>query len=307
MNIHKTVIHETSFGDMLRRMTDSNLALDQMPEPSRVISTRSLFHVPRVLPPLKAVLFDWDQTMAHSNELYRRTREITFRELFGEDYMRGRDFSSLRGRSVHEYFIEHYRNTGDVDWEEKSRAAYARFVENGKNLFDSLPEQEKTRLFDGARKTLEGLIERGIPVAIVSNAPQEFIHDLMLPKLLGEPLASKLVGVGLTYEEEGKPHTDTCQRALAALKERGFLSDSVDPASIYFVGDSAEHDVEVAYRMSFTPVLYSNHDLDIYCTQLAEDPLSIRASMHRFLYADNHAELQQLFEKALAPSQAISR
>lgn len=235
--------------------------------------------------------------MADSNMLYRRTQQATLKELFGNPLYFG-DCSQFRGQSIQQAFMTHYREQGVPDWQAKARAAYDCFLKNGAQLFHEMLASEEIGLFEGAKHTIEGLLANHIPVAVISNSPPEFLCDLMLPALLGPELAEKIIAVGCEYDDRGKPETDTCERTLDLLADRGLLPRDAARDSVYFVGDSAAHDMEVAHRMGFTPVLYGADAMEIARRAHEHDPEAITPAMHRFLHAEHQAALQAIFDVA---------
>ena len=272
----------------------------QTASPSPVIATETAFRVPRQLPPLKVALFDWDQTISDSNFLYRCTHKATVKELFGDPDFFGADPARYRGQSIQATFIKHYRDTEHApDWEAKARHAYKRFADNGQQIFNQMLAEGKVKLFEKGKETIEKLVAAGIPVGIVSNAPKEFINDMMLPAMLGPELTAKIAAIGLSYDDKGKPETDTCERMLQTLRQSGAIQGNTDKSSIYFIGDSLTHDMEVAHRMGFTAVLYGVPSLDTY-RDLHHKDEPVAPSLHSILHVDDHHQLHTLIDKATA-------
>ncbi len=165
--------------------------------------------------------------------------------------------------------------------------------------------------FKGALQTLQYLINHDIPVAIVTNSPQELV-DISVPQIFPElykdgEKPKNFVVVGVTEKEKGKPSLDTTTRALAALKIP-VLDGKVDK-SIYFVGDSHAHDVKLGYQMGMTTILFSDVGMKkddpkrpSLVPLITDSITSDNAHLQHMLYADDHQDLQKLLDRVIKSS-----
>ena len=259
--------------------------------------------MPLKKPALKAALFDWDQTLVHSNSFFRLIYRKALDEEFGAGFSAHFDFSAWRGRSVKQFEVLVYdeyirRGYDHEEAEVNAEAAYARFLQKGREMFPELLSGGNIGLIEGARETLTQLLDAGIPVAIVSNSPQEWLREFVVPALLGDELARRITIVGLRAQDSGKPEVDTILRAIGEMQDEGKLPRGTQERShFYFIGDSIAHDVEAAYKAGLTPVLFDNAGIEKMISQL-EKGERVSAALQCFMHAENHAQLQALLKSA---------
>ena len=99
-----------------------------------------------------------------------------------------------------------------------------------------------TRPYPGVGEMLDRLVERGMPIAVVSNKPEDFVH-LAIARLLSSWSFAAVFGV--VDERPPKPHPAA---ALEAARSLG-----VEPAVCAFVGDSGS-DMITATAAGMVPV-----------------------------------------------------
>lgn len=101
---------------------------------------------------------------------------------------------------------------------------------------------DKTRLYDGWDEVLRSLAERGVPMAVLSNKPDDFTRRIV------EALAGSGVFAHVAGQREGVPRKPDPTQALALCR---ILNRP--PSQVLFVGDSP-HDIQTARAGGMRPV-----------------------------------------------------
>lgn len=163
--------------------------------------------------PLRAVLFDWDGTLADTAEASYRSYVRMFAEL-------GIDFDR-----------DAYRRTYSPDWyhtfrcvglpEERWADADERWLRHFAN--------ETVELIEGARDALAALARHGVTQAIVTSGSRPRIERELDAHGLREHFRDVVCGHDTPRR---KPHPDPLHLALSRL--------GVDPSEAAYVGDSPE-------------------------------------------------------------------
>lgn len=255
-------------------------------------------HMPRHLPQVKAVLFDWDNTLIEPKNLYGRVTKRVLNELHGDNPPA--DFKADRGRgsSISDYFRKWFTFVGDKNIEAQTERMMERFCGIAKQ---ECKNGHKAELYEGSVPLIKWLVEHNIPVGIVSNSPHSLLCETLVPKMLGKELADNIVIVGALPSDHGKPELDSATRALHMLESKwktGHHRDTRFKANnIYFVGDSLAHDVEISGKLGMTPVLVDHMDMDVFIEKAQKDQESIPKTQQRFIHMDDVGELHKMFEK----------
>lgn len=100
----------------------------------------------------------------------------------------------------------------------------------------------KTRPYDGIPELLDALVARGVPLAVLSNKPQDFT-ELCVRQFCAAWPFRPIVG-----QRDGVPRKPDPASALAIARELG-----LDPAACWFVGDTRT-DMETASRAGMRPI-----------------------------------------------------
>jgi len=184
--------------------------------------------------PLRAVLFDWDGTLADTAEASYRCYVRMFAE-YGIAFDR-----------------DAYRRTYSPDWYHTFRCVglaeevWADADERWLRYF----AEETVALIDGARDALEALGRHGVTRAIVTSGSRPRVER----ELVAHGLSFAEVVCG-TDTARKKPHPDPLQLALSRL--------GVEPSEAAYVGDSPE-DVLMAKAANVfavaVPGAYPNRD-----------------------------------------------
>lgn len=182
------------------------------------------------VPPPRAVIFDWDNTLVDTWPTITRCYNAVF-ESFGmirwtEDETRSRAHGSLR-----DYFPVLFGER----WEEARDVFYGTF--NACHL-------ETLRPLDGAAELLRDLVARGVHLAVVSNKVGSYLRA-EVGHLGWDRLFAKVVGA--TDAARDKPAPDPVTIALSGA---GLRPDD----SVWFIGDTVV-DLQCAHATGCVPVL----------------------------------------------------
>ncbi|WP_208560907.1 HAD-IA family hydrolase [Marinilactibacillus kalidii] len=167
-----------------------------------------------------AALFDFDGTLANSNELINRTHLTILEELFPGVYTMDsvRQFNGPSLTEVYETLVP-----------DKAEETINRYRDLNASLHD-----EMISLFDGVQEALQQLKNHGVKLAVVSTKRNDMIERGI--RVLGlEGLFDVIIG-SQSYTHF-KPHPEPVYRALASL--------NVPHNEAIMIGDNP-HDIESA-------------------------------------------------------------
>lgn len=187
---------------------------------------------PRVPPP-RAVVFDWDNTLVDTWPTITGTMNVTL-EAMGHAPWSAEEAKVRIARSLRESFPELFGER----WEEARDVFYAE-LERG--------HLERLRPLPGAEAALAHFAAEGIPLAVVSNKTARYLHA-EVAHLGWAHYFTAVFGAGELARD--KPAPD----AVFAFLERAGLAPGRD---IWFVGDSPV-DVEIAHAAGCASVLVWN-------------------------------------------------
>lgn len=185
---------------------------------------------PTRLPPPKAVLFDWDNTLIDSWVVIHEAMNTTLAhfdmETWSLDETRGRVRKSMRD-SFPTLFGDQWQDAADV--------FYARYREIHVERLVPLPRSEDM---------LKSLHDQGVFMAVVSNKMGQYLR--LEAKHLGwDRYLTNLVGAN--DAEQDKPAMDPVHMALEN-------SGHIPHSDVWFVGD-ADIDLECGINAGCTPIL----------------------------------------------------
>lgn len=168
----------------------------------------------------EAVLFDFDGTLADSNDLINRSHLSVLEEYFPGVYTVD-SVRKFNGPSLDEVY-------GTLNWEEKDTMI------TKYRTYNALYHDEMIRLFDGVAEQLRVLKDQGVQLAVVSTKRNDVLWKGI--RLLGlEGMFDVVIG-GEDYTHY-KPHPEPIYRAMAELN---CLHEKT-----MMVGDNF-HDIEAA-------------------------------------------------------------
>ncbi len=221
------------------------------------------------LPHPRAILFDWDNTLADSWPVIHRALDATFRAMgmtpwSFEDVKRGRE-------GIHHSLRDSFPRIFGARWEEAKETYYKHFLACHLAEIGILP---------GVEKVLKKLAGTDIYTAIVSNKTGQYLREEV--EHLGWTSYFRRI-VGATDAANDKPHPDPVH---LALEGSGFTPG----ADVWLIGDS-ETDLECALNAGCTPLFFG--DGHFHERFLERHAASGYGTIHRL---KNHRELLQLIE-----------
>ena len=167
---------------------------------------------------MRAVLFDWDGTLADTAEATFRTYVRTF-EAFAIPFDRA---IYTRTYSPNWYLTFRALGLAEEHWPAADEAWLTHFAE------------EQIALIDGAREVLEGLTANGIATGIVTSGSRHRVSRELEHHGVAVHIHACVYGCDVTHK---KPHPEGLLRCLDSL--------GVDVSEAIYVGDSPE-DIEMA-------------------------------------------------------------
>lgn len=185
----------------------------------------------------KAILFDWDNTLADTWPTIYQAMKETFVSMGHEPWTfeetKQRVHRSLRD-SFPEIFGERWQEAGDM------------YLSNFRRI-----HLEKLTPLEGAEEVLEALAGSDIYVALVSNKTGENLR-MEVDHIGWNDYFKKVIGA--KDAEEDKP---SIKPVLMALDGSG-----INPGKdVWFIGDSIT-DLECAYNSNCLPLFYGDQDLN---------------------------------------------
>lgn len=184
----------------------------------------------------KAILFDWDNTLADTWPTIHSALEKTFVEMghtpWTMEETKERVHRSLRD-SFPDIFGDKWQQAGDL------------YLQNFKKI-----HLAELVALENAEDVLKALMDTDIYVALVSNKTGENLRA-EVSHIGWDKYFSKVIGA--KDAEEDKP---SIKPVLMALEGSG-----IEPGEhVWFVGDSIT-DMECAYNSKCTPIFYGDQDL----------------------------------------------
>jgi phosphoglycolate phosphatase len=195
----------------------------------------------------KIVLFDWDNTLVTTKNLFSKVLAITLERLnISQELFQTKEFQNTRNMSVRDSFPIMF---GD-NWKE----IWQKYEECYKELLDG---KNNITMFEGAKDFLNRLCNDGVLLGIVSNKH----HDLLLNEvdILGvSNFFKSIVGSGKSIAD--KPSAAHAIHAIDEIKAN-LASQSIYDINIieecWLVGDSSI-DVSCAVNTRCIPILFGN-------------------------------------------------
>lgn len=185
----------------------------------------------------KAILLDWDNTLASSWGIIHKCLNITFKA-FGKEEWPFEDLMSNRN-NIHHSLRDSFPRMFGEDWENAREVYYDAFKKC---------HLEEISFLEGAEESIKMFAKTGSYIAIVSNKTGEYLRQEL--KHLGiDNYFHKIIGA--TDAELDKPHPEPLLMALEGSGiERGDFANHV-----WMVGDS-KTDIEAALNTGVIPVAY---------------------------------------------------
>jgi HAD superfamily hydrolase (TIGR01509 family) len=208
---------------------------------------------------MDAVCFDMDGVIVDSERFWlAHETETIFPQSLSGEYPHTDEVTGMNYREIYDYLVDEYDVT-------VSRAEFEGIYEDAAaDLYG-----ERVALMDGFRDLLDSLRSHGVPVAVVSSSPQEWI-GIVRDRFGLDPLDAVVSAEDL--DAPGKPEPHVYEHAADRL--------GVAPADCVAVEDSV-NGTESASRAGMTVVGYRdgpNADADLPAADhLADGPAALRA------------------------------
>ncbi len=196
----------------------------------------------------KAILLDWDNTLADSWRIIHKSLNCAFRELgmqewSFEDIVKGRD-------NIHHSLRESFPILFGDKWEQAREIYYKNFLE---------VHIQEIQLLPGAMETLSHLQGLDVHLSIVSNKTGQYLRDEL--KHLGiHDFFHTIIGAGDATKD--KPHADPLIMALhnSNIEQKDYQQ------KVWMVGDS-KTDIEAAINAKCVPVIFGDADVSKYLSK----------------------------------------
>lgn len=209
-----------------------------------------------------AVLFDMDGVLVDSERYWvRREREAILPAAVDGETPEIAEITGLNYREIYEHVAAEYDVVVDRE----------RFLELYEEAATEIYGQQ-VRLLPGLEDLLAALSDAGVPAAVVSSSPHDWIDTVLDRFALGDAFAAVVSAADL--DGPGKPEPGIYEHAAARL--------DADPAACVAVEDS-EHGVAAAAAAGATVVGYrsaSDDRADLSRADVvAEAPAELRAAV----------------------------
>ena len=181
----------------------------------------------------KAILFDWDNTLVDSWSVIFDALNFTL-ESFGKEPWSIVETKARVRKSLRDSFPDLFGE----EWEKAADVFYGRF--------DDI-HISRLRPIEGAQKMLDGFIQQGIFMAVVSNKHGGYLRKEVQNLGWGKYFSSL---VGAADARNDKPSPEPVAMALSGFEHKS-------GAHIWFVGD-ADIDMECAISAGLAPILLRN-------------------------------------------------
>ncbi len=200
---------------------------------------------------IRAVLFDWDLTLADGEKANLKAINATFGHMLEQGIAynghKNWDIATMRREffpTVPEFFERIYGSFGDT----AVNMAIDKFREERFNNISDVMLQS------GAKEVLLDLINKGIRIGVVSNKDEPELRrqkEVLLP----EPIFRDLLLVGKVDGELSKPNPDPILYAMDKL-----VIMPGEAPSVVFVGDQIRSDIQAAISAGCRACLIGNGD-----------------------------------------------
>jgi phosphoglycolate phosphatase len=193
------------------------------------------------LPKPKAILLDWDNTLADSWRIIHKCLNVAFREMGQpewtlEEVIKGRE-------GIHHSLRESFPRLFGDDWEKAKEIYFKAFI--------ACHLQEIT-LLPGALETIKALAETDAHIAVVSNKTGKHLREELIHLGIDKYFS---VIVGATDATKDKPYKEPL---IFSLKDTLIREEHY--GEVWMVGDS-ETDIEAAFNTGVVPVLFGHADV----------------------------------------------
>lgn len=193
------------------------------------------------LPKPKAILLDWDNTLADSWKIIHKCLNVAFREMGKpewslEEVIEGRD-------GIHHSLRESFPIIFGDGWEKAKEFYFNAFIACHLDEISLLPD---------ALETIKALSFLDAHIAIVSNKTGKHLRNELQHLGISEYFDEI---IGATDAARDKPYPEPLLMAL----EKTIIHEK-DYGTVWMIGDSVT-DIEAAFNTGVVPVLYGKADV----------------------------------------------
>ncbi len=193
------------------------------------------------LPKPKAILLDWDNTLADSWKIIHKCLNVAFREMGRPEWTLEEVIQGREG--IHHSLRESFPRIFGDDWEKAKNLYFSAFLHCHLQEISLLP---------GSLETIKGLAQLDAFIAIVSNKTGIHLRNELAH--LGITKYFNAI-VGAADAAKDKPHPEPL---LFSLKDTDITEKDFD--KVWMVGDSVT-DIEAAFNTGVVPVLFGHADV----------------------------------------------
>jgi phosphoglycolate phosphatase len=192
----------------------------------------------------KAILLDWDNTLADSWKIIHKCLNVAFREMGHKEWTIEEVIAGREG--IHHSLRESFPRIFGADWEKAKNLYFSAFL---------ACHLQEISLLPGSLESIKAMAELDSFVAIVSN--KTGIHLRNELEHLGITKYFNAI-IGAADAEKDKPFKEPL---LLALKHSNVTEEDFD--KVWMIGDSVT-DIEAAFNAGVVPVLYGHADVSKY-------------------------------------------
>jgi phosphoglycolate phosphatase len=222
------------------------------------------------LPRPRAILFDWDNTLADTWHIIYESLHETFTAMGHEPW----PFEDVKqGREgIHHSLRDSFPRIFGADWEKAKKIYFESFLKCHLDKIKDLPD---------AKNVLQHLSGTDIYIAVVSNKTGEYLRQEVSHMGWG-PYFRKVIGASDAKADKPDPAP-----VYMALEGSGIAPSE----HVWFVGDSFT-DVQCAINAGCTPILYGENISEA-------DRKAWPIDEHKLALARTHLELLSLIKETL--------
>ncbi len=202
------------------------------------MANRDIYYKPKI------ILFDWDNTLVDTKNLFSSVLAITLERLnMSQDFFQKHEFKSTRNMSVRDSFPIMFGDNWQYVWN-KYKECYS----------ETLNERGGIAIMDGAKKFLTKLHNDSIKLGVVSNKH----HDLLINEVKKLGLVhffESIVGSSKSYAD--KPSAAHALYAVNEIQDNVHITIHNIADECWLVGDSYV-DVSCAINTGCLPVLFGS-------------------------------------------------
>lgn len=194
------------------------------------------------LPRPKAILLDWDNTLADSWKIIHKCLNVAFREMGKSEWSLEEVIEGREG--IHHSLRESFPKLFGDQWEKAKEFYFNSFIACHLDEISLLPD---------SLETIKALAELDdVHVAIVSNKTGKHLRNELVHLGIDQYFDEI---IGATDAERDKPYPEPLLKAL----EKTIIHEK-DYGTVWMIGDSVT-DIEAAFNTKVVPVLYGHADV----------------------------------------------